>query len=49
MTIAEIDERIDILFWKTRELLADEKESIKKILTEIEFIEQNRGKINHDS
>jgi hypothetical protein len=49
MTIAEIDKRILILFQKVRELLANEKESIKKTLAEIKFLERSRGKINYDS
>ena len=43
MTITEIDERINILFQEIKELLADEKESVKKTLAEIE---QSRGKTN---
>jgi hypothetical protein len=49
MAIAEIDKRILILFQKVRELLANEKESIKKTLAEIKSLEQSRGKINYDS
>jgi hypothetical protein len=49
ITIAEIDKRILILFQKVRELLANEKESIKKTLAEIKSFEQSRGKINYDS
>jgi septal ring factor EnvC (AmiA/AmiB activator) len=48
MAIAEIDKRILILFQKVRELLANEKESIKKTLAEIKSLEQSRGKINYD-
>ena len=43
MTITEINERINILFQEIKELLADEKESVKKTLAEIE---QSRGKTN---
>ena len=46
MTITEIDERINILFQEVKELLADEKGSIKKTLTEIKSFEQSKGKIN---
>lgn len=49
MTIAEIDERILILFQKVRELLVNEKESIKKTLAKIKSFEQSRGKIDYDS
>ena len=49
ITITEIDKRILILFQKVRELLANEKESIKKTLAEIKSLEQSRGKINYDS
>ena len=49
MNIVEIDKRISILFQEVRELLANEKESIKKILAEIKSLEQSRGKINYDS
>jgi hypothetical protein len=49
MTIPEIDKRILILFQKVRELLANEKESIKKTLAEIKSLEQSRGKINYGS
>ena len=46
MTITEIDERINILFQEVKELLADEKEPIKKTLAEIKSLEQSKGKIN---
>ena len=49
MNIVEIDKRISILFQEVRELLANEKESIKKKLAEIKSLEQSRGKINYDS
>jgi len=49
MNTVEIDKRISILFQEVRELLTNEKESIKKTLTEIESVEQSRGKINYDS
>jgi hypothetical protein len=49
MNIVEIDKRISILFQEVRELLANEKESIKKTLAEIKSLEQSRGKINYDS
>lgn len=49
MNIVEIDKRIDILFQEVRELLINEKESIKKTLAEIKSLEQSRGKINYDS
>lgn len=46
MNIIEIDERISILFQEVKELLANEKESIKKTLAEIKLLEQSKGKIN---
>lgn len=46
MNIIEIDERISILFQEVKELLANEKESIKKTLAEIKSLEQSKGKIN---
>ena len=46
MNIIEIDRRISILFQEVKELLANEKESIKKTLAEIEPLKQSRGKIN---
>lgn len=46
MNIIEIDERISILFQEVKELLANEKESIKKTLAEIKPLEQSKGKIN---
>ena len=46
MNITEIDKRILILFQEVTELLADEKESVKKTLAEIKSFEQSRGKIN---
>jgi len=49
MDIVEIDKRISILFQEVRELLINEKESIRKTLAEIESLEQSRGKINYDS
>ena len=49
MDIVEIDKRISILFQEARELLINEKESIRKTLAEIESLEQSKGKVNYDS